>query len=218
MSNFKSRIAKSAVSAVVIGALVAAGLYVLSTWFFNAKNKQTLIQSTELGTALGGERVFPIGAKLPSFEFEDLLSGHEYIFEEDPAPLKVVNFWASWCEPCVEEFSSFARLIKKFEGRLSFVGISEDKTVQGAKEFLRAFNVDFKDLEGVYFGYDEGKVLSDKFGILALPETFLVDSEGKLIRRVSGFEKWDAPGAIEYFRSLIEQQEQKSKKKAAAHE
>lgn len=207
MNGFKSIIAKSALSAALLGAVVAMGLYILSTWFFKAKNKQTLIQSTELGTALGGDVVFSIGAKLPEVRFKDLSSGVQYVLKNDKAPLRVLNFWASWCEPCVEEFSSFARLVRKFDGKISFIGINEDKTVEDAQEFLKAFASDFQGLSSAHFGYDKGKVLSDKYGILALPETFLIDPEGKLIRRISGFEKWDDPGAITYFQSLVDKYE-----------
>ncbi len=207
MNSLRSTTVKSAVYASLLGALVALVLYVLSTWFFNAKNKQTLIQSTELGKVSDGEVVFPIGAQMPELSFADMSSQETYTLSKDPLKIKIVNFWASWCEPCVEEFSSFARLIRKFEGRISFVGVNEDKSVDIAKEFLEAFSVDFKGLTGVYFGFDEGKALSDRYGILALPESFLIDPDGKLIRRVSGFEKWDSPGAIEYFESLLKKYE-----------
>lgn len=204
MTNLKVIVAKSTIYAGLLGALVALILYILSTWFFDAKNKQTLIQSTDLDHSSGGEVVFPVGIKLPEIEFKGLFSGQRYVLNADPAQVRVVNFWASWCEPCVEEFSSFARLIRKFEGKVSFVGINEDKTVEEAEEFLKAFAVDFKGLSGVYFGFDEGKQLFEQYGILALPESFLIDSKGQLIRRVSGFEKWDSQGAIGYFQMLIE--------------
>ncbi len=202
MSKLRSVTVKSAVYACLMGAVGTIILYVPSNWFFNAKNKQTLIQSTGLGKTLDN-KIFPIGTKLPPFSFTDLLSGEIYLLEKDLKPIKIINFWASWCKPCVEEFSSFARLIKQLNNQVSFIGINEDKTVDTAKEFLKAFSTDFKNLKGTYFGFDQDKTLLKKYGVLALPESFLVDPHGKLIQRVSGFENWDTPEAIKYFKNLL---------------
>ncbi len=202
MKELKWIIVKSAIYACVIGAMGAVLLYVPSTWFFNAKNKQTLIQSISLEKT-SDNKIFPIGVKLPTFSFTDLSSKKVYFLEKDLKPIKIINFWASWCKPCVEEFSSFARLIKQLNGEVSFVGINEDNTVDTAKEFLKAFNTDFKNLTGTYFGFDKDKIISSKYGVLSLPETFLVDPHGKLIQRISGFENWDTPEAIKYFKSLL---------------
>lgn len=204
MNENKSIAAQSALYAVIAGAVVCFALYFLSSWFFEAKQNQTLVKSAELGNSSKGDLVFPVGSKVPNVEFEEMVTGSEYVLAKDPAPIRIVNFWASWCEPCVEEFSSFSRLIKQFQGEISFVGINEDKTEAEAREFLKAFKADFKGLSGVYFGYDKEKFYSKQYGILALPESFLIDGEGKLIRRVSGYESWDSPGAIAYFKSLLE--------------
>lgn len=212
MNKSNSAFLKSALYAGVAGAVVALSLYWLSSWFFEAKTQQTLIKSTELGgKALGGELVFPVGAEVPGVSFKEMSTKAVYDLNKDENPIKIINFWASWCEPCVEEFSSFARLIRELNGEASFVGINEDQSVADAKDFLKAFSTDFKGLEAVYFGYDEGKQWSKQYGILALPETFLVDRDGKLIRRISGFEKWDAPAAVVYFKALIEKSKESGK-------
>lgn len=210
MSKIPATALKSISLALIIGSALAYGLYTASNSFFSAKNKQTLIKATELGQTSSGDVVFPIGADLPNIKFEVLnASGENYDLRKDKSILKIVNFWASWCEPCVEEFSSFARLLKELDGEVSFVGVSEDKTEQDAKDFLKAFSGDFKNLDKVYFGYDQDKKHSILYGLLALPESFIVDQDNKLVRRVSGFEKWDSKDAIAYFKKLIENQKKK---------
>lgn len=195
----------SVVLAVALGGGIALGLYGLSKWFFKAKNKQTLIKSTELGNEGSGDVVWAVGAKLPEVSFKRLSKGSEYVLSGDPAPIKIVNFWASWCEPCVEEFSSFARLLGQIDAEdISFVGVNEDSSEEAALEFLKAFDHDFKNIPNAYFGYDNEKALSKKYGVLALPETFIVNRKGELVRRVSGFENWDTPQAVKYFKQLIE--------------
>lgn len=206
MNKPKNTAFKSIALSLIVGTALAVVLYKASDEFFSAKRKQTLVKTTELGAASSGEVVFPIGAKLPNIKFEPISGGAAYDMAADKSSLKIINFWASWCEPCVEEFSSFARLLSQVEGNVSFVGVSEDKTLSDAKDFLTAFDSDFKNLNNVHFGFDVDKAYSKKYGLLALPESFIVDAENKLIRRVSGFEKWDAKSAIAYFNRLLAEQ------------
>jgi len=205
MNKPKKAAMLSILLAMIVGTALALGLYKASDEFFSAKRKQTLVKTSELGKASSGEVVFPIGATVPNVQFERLGDTKgPYDLSKDTSTLKIVNFWASWCEPCVEEFSSFARLLKQVDGKVSFVGVSEDKTVKDAVDFLKAFDSDFKTLNNVYFGFDADKSHSSNYGLLALPETFIVDSDNKLVRRVSGFEQWDTKEAIKYFNKLIE--------------
>jgi thiol-disulfide isomerase/thioredoxin len=198
--------------ALVLGALVAITLYKASDEFFSAKRKQTLVKTSELGNTSSGEVVFPIGSKVPNITFESISgSGGSYDMKKDLNTLKIVNFWASWCEPCVEEFSSFARLLGQLDGQVSFVGVSEDKTLKDAQDFLKAFDGDFKKLENVHFGYDTDNIYSADYGLLALPESFIVNADNKLVRRVSGFEQWDTKEAVGYFNKLIEDQKKTKK-------
>jgi len=198
--------------ALVAGTALALVLYKASDEFFSAKRQQTLVKTTELGASSSGEVVFPIGAEVPNITFDSISGGVPYDMEADKSSLKIVNFWASWCEPCVEEFSSFARLLGEMNGDVAFVGVSEDKTLTDAKDFLKAFNSDFQSLDHVYFGYDTDKKYSKAYGLLALPETFIVDADNKLLRRISGFERWDTKQAVDYFKKLV--QKQKILKKA----
>lgn len=210
MSKSKTAVLKSVVLALIVGTGLAFVLYKGSEVFFSAKRKQTLVKNIELGQEGSGELVFPVGSQMPNISFKALSgTGGVYDLQKDKSALKIINFWASWCEPCVEEFSSFARLLKKTKEPVAFVGVSEDKTLKDAKDFLKAFSGDFKDLENVHFGFDDNKKHSLKYGLLALPESFIVDANNKLIRRVSGFERWDSKEAIDYFNHLIDEQKKK---------
>lgn len=208
MSKSKKPFFKALFYALFFGGLIAFLLYWASSLFFETKSLQTLIKSPDLGQSGSGEQIWPIGSQMPEVEFKGLRSSKVYSLSQDPAPLKIINFWASWCEPCVEEFSSLGRLMEQFdEGQISFVGISEDKTREEAQEFIAAFSEDFQGLSDVHFGFDQDKFFSKKYGVLALPETFLLDKKGKLLRRVSGFEVWDAKSAVDYIQKLIDKQE-----------
>lgn len=198
---------KSLVAAVFFGALVGAALYFFSERFFAAKNLQTLLKDSELKSS-SSDVVLVVGQKVPNLDLVDFRNDKPYSIESVGAESDIVflNFWSSTCEPCVEEFTSFARLLKKFDGRVSFIGLSEDSTEEEAKDFLLAFKSDFSTMKGVYFSFDKTKSFANQFGVLALPETFILNSKGELLKRVTGFEVWDSPEAIKFIESLIERE------------
>lgn len=196
---------KALVISVFCGTLVAFSLYYFSEAFFKAKNKQTLIKSSDLGNDPNAEIILPVGEQVPDFTLLELTTLKSVTLKEDTTSVKIINFWASWCEPCVEEFSSFARLMEKFDetGKLKFYAVGEDEDKAVSKNFLKAFSSDFDEVNQAFFFHDKGKAVSKTYGVLALPETFIVAPNGTLIRRVTGFENWDTEQAINYFSELI---------------
>ena len=194
---------KALLASLILGFVVAFGLYYFSAQFFKVKNKQTLITSSDLGPSIGSEVVLPVGKKVPDFELPNIMSSSSTRLLGESKTIKVVNFWASWCEPCVEEFSSFARLIKAYEGQVSFYGVGQDKTIKESKDFIKAFSTDFGGLEGIYFLFDLEKKILKKYGVLALPETFIIGFDGKLLKRVTGFFDWDQKQVKVFFNDLL---------------
>ena len=196
---------KALVASLILSFTVVFALYYFSGQFFRAKNKQTWITSSDLGPATDLEVILPVGKRVPDFELLDVMSSRE-VFKRllsDNKTIKVINFWASWCEPCVEEFSSFARLIRSYEGRVSFYGVGQDKTIKESKDFIRAFSTDFNGLKETYFLFDKDKKTSKKYGVLALPETFIVSRDGKLLKRITGFFDWDQSQVKVFFNNLL---------------
>jgi len=196
---------KALFAALVLSFIVSFGLYYFSEMFFKAKNDQTIIKSAELGSSTNTDVVLPVGKRVPLFELKDSMAEGDLVkglLDEDKT-IKIINFWASWCEPCVEEFSSFARLVKAYEGSVSFYGLGQDETLKESKDFIEAFSSDFKNLEDVHFLFDEGKKTSKSYGVVALPETFIVDQKGVLVKRVSGFMDWDQEQVKVFFNNLM---------------
>ncbi len=91
----------------------------------------------------------------------------------------LVNFWASWCEPCRTESPAIEAYGQKHADDLTVVGINTEDLSGDALEFVDEFELTWEMLRD---GDGERK---DAFGIFALPESFLVDPEGRLalIRR-----------------------------------
>jgi len=112
----------------------------------------------------------------------------------------LVNFWATWCSPCVRELPSLNNLNNIFleddDFILIAINIGQDKAV--VSKFLNEkATVDFKVL------LDEKMELSN-WNVQAIPTTFLVDKNGKVLYKSEGEKDWDDPKFITFFNSFIE--------------
>ena len=119
--------------------------------------------------------------------------GENYILLNDkPASFFIINFWASWCAPCIKEMKSLNSLQKKISS-LRVITISQDKSLDLAKKFFKKNK--HESLEK-YFDKDK-KVLS-KFSLRGLPTTFIVNKDYKVFAKVEGIIEWDSKSFIDW--------------------
>lgn len=85
----------------------------------------------------------------------------------------IVDFWATWCEPCKKSFPKLQDLYTKYKGQLEIVAISEDEENAGLKDFADSHG-------GAKFPivFDEGKSIAGKWHPDKMPSTFVVDKSG----------------------------------------
>jgi len=112
----------------------------------------------------------------------------------------LLNFWASWCQPCVEEAPSLNMLqtrIAPLGGTILGVnvGINDD---EGAYE---KFLSDYKILFPTY--RDDTEKLAASWGTTAFPETYVIDRKGRLDRKIVGPQDWTSPDMMTYLDSLL---------------
>jgi len=110
----------------------------------------------------------------------------------------LVNFWATWCAPCVQEMPSLERLHRTLgpEG-LAVVGVNVDQDEKAVTDFVAQYGVSFPVLR------DEGAHTAAAYRTTGYPETFIVGADGTLLRIVVGSAEWDTPEALAYFRALL---------------
>ena len=111
----------------------------------------------------------------------------------------LLNLWATWCAPCVRELPALAKLKSAIpKDRLSVVAVDVGRSTSAdARGFLDAHGA--KALDAYV---DSNIALLHAFSAYGLPLTVLIDPQGREIGRAVGPAQWDAPEAIEYFRSL----------------
>lgn len=92
----------------------------------------------------------------------------------------LINFWASWCEPCREEAPEVARLSRSLHGQVGVVGIDYTDREDSARSFLRQYGWTFPVLS------DPNGIYGAHYGFSALPTTLVLDSEGRVAAILRG--------------------------------
>jgi cytochrome c biogenesis protein CcmG/thiol:disulfide interchange protein DsbE len=92
----------------------------------------------------------------------------------------IVNFFASWCEPCKKETPLLARFYRTEHGKVAIVGLDENDVRANALSFTRSYGV------GYPVGFDPATVAASAYGVNALPQTFFLDASHHIVDRIFG--------------------------------
>lgn len=135
--------------------------------------------------------------EVPNFDFE--LAGRSMELTDLRGQVVLLNFWASWCPPCVAEMPSLERLHQRLHPRgLVVLGVSVDADAAAYDEFLRANKITFPNVR------DPERRISTLYGTFMYPETYIIDRQGRLVRKIIGPLEWDDPQVIEFLTRLLE--------------
>jgi thiol-disulfide isomerase/thioredoxin len=117
----------------------------------------------------------------------------------------LLNFWATWCAPCIREMPSLDRLQAKLKGEgLVVVAVSEDFA---GLDLVEPFFERMK-LENLAIFLDSDGALSKAFGIAGLPTTLLIDREGRVVGGLEGPAEWDSGEAVTLIRHYLQHPEE----------
>jgi len=115
------------------------------------------------------------------------------------APVTLVNFWATWCPPCVEEFPAMLELQRRLEGKVDVVFVSIDEKWSDVDGFFVRHGLEVKP--GRLF-WDPRRELATAWGSEKFPESYVVRADGWIVERIVGLQQWTRPAVIEYFEDL----------------
>ena len=138
------------------------------------------------------------GGEAPSFRLPSL-SGGQGELASLRGKVVVLNFWATWCAPCVSEMPSLERLHRTLgpEG-LAVVTVATDDDDADVRRFVTDGGLTMPVLRD-----PGGRVASDTYRTTGYPETFILDRSGVLLEHVVGPAEWDSPEWIARFRGLL---------------
>jgi cytochrome c biogenesis protein CcmG/thiol:disulfide interchange protein DsbE len=130
--------------------------------------------------------VAEVGAAAPGFELRTLDGGTIRSADLRGRPV-VVNFWASWCNPCRREFPLLAQALTEHErDELAVVGVTYRDIESDSRDFVEETRASWPQ------GVDEDGAVAKAFGVRAIPQTFFLDADGTIAARIFGFSSKDA--------------------------
>ena len=107
-----------------------------------------------------------------------------------------MDFWASWCPPCVKSFAFLNQLEQEMKGQdVHVIGVNLDEKVKDAQEFLAKYPANFSIVA------DPSKECAKVFEVMAMPTSFIIDKKGNIRHVHQGFR----PGETEELRALVTQ-------------
>jgi cytochrome c biogenesis protein CcmG/thiol:disulfide interchange protein DsbE len=125
------------------------------------------------GLTRKGSSALAVGDKAPDATFEKLEGEGTGRIAHYQGSWVLVNFWASWCEPCRAEAPLLERFWRQNRARLVVLGVDLDDASDDARDFVREFSLTYPQLRA-----GDGSDLRRDYGMTGFPESFLIDPEG----------------------------------------
>jgi peroxiredoxin len=126
------------------------------------------------------------GRRAPEFTVE--ANGRQVHLADFRGKVVVLDFWASWCPPCVEEAASLNALQQRISGQGGTVlGLSWDDDPAAYQKFLTEHGVNFPTY------IDSDKKIGTNYGTTIIPEVYMITREGRIARKIVGPQDWTSP-------------------------
>lgn len=134
------------------------------------------------------------GEQTPEFTFTTL-AGKTQDIKDFKGKIILLNFWATWCPPCIAEMPSLLNIAKTHESDVVLIALSSDLDAESIKNFLRRIEA-AESAPNILIGLDEqSRVTQDIFKVFKLPETIVIDRDGMQHAKLIGA-NWE-PEALE---------------------
>ena len=149
-----------------------------------------------LGTACyTGSRPTHVGAAAKEFSLQD--ADHQVSLNQFRGQVVILNFWATWCPPCVEELPSMIDMQNRMRAKgIVVVGVSIDVDDDAYHRFIKQRNVNFVTVR------DPEQKVAAMYGTTGWPETYVIDRKGVVRRKFVGPVNWVSPDVVQFLNTL----------------
>lgn len=160
--------------------LVAFGSFIDSpkTTTIETINKLTAI--TIVTKAEAASQGTEVGQAAPDFTFTDLTSGKPVKLSELRDKPVFINFWATWCPPCVKELPHIQVKYEEYNEKMYFIAISVDDDPSAPMGFMRSKNYSFPA------GYGDVNEIAQLYQLQAIPASYIIDTNGIIKAKIVG--------------------------------
>ena len=143
------------------------------------------------------ERTVAVGDSAPEFTVTTD-NGQRVSTSNFGGKLLVLNFWATWCPPCIEEIPSLNEFQRRFANSgVVVLGVSVDKDEKAYRTFLSRAGLSFLTTR------DPDHKISAEYGTFLYPETYLIDAKGKVVQKIISNADWNDERLVSYVKSLL---------------
>lgn len=144
-----------------------------------------------LFSACHSSRLPRIGSSAPDFTVQD--SEHRITLSQLRGQVVVLNFWATWCAPCVEEMPSLVEMQRRLKDRgVTVVAVSVDVDDGAYRQFVKKHGVSLLTVR------DGGQKANGLYGTFKFPETYVIDRKGIMRRKFIGPIDWNSAEMTEF--------------------
>lgn len=142
-----------------------------------------------------GSRPAGIGSKAPDFTLQD--ADHKITLSQFHGQVVVLNFWATWCAPCVEEVPSLVEMQQRMKSKgVEVVAVSVDDDASAYHQFVKQHTVDLLTIR------DPRQTVAGMYGTFKFPETYIIDRNGVMRRKFIGPVDWTESDITEFLNKL----------------
>ncbi|MCL2186018.1 MAG: TlpA family protein disulfide reductase [Treponema sp.] len=176
----------------------ALTLLMFLTFFFSPQNVSSQV-SQEASRLLRIARIQVLGQQIDPHEFNlQLLNGGNVSLANYTGKVIILNFWATWCPPCLAEMPSMELLYQRYKSAgLEILAVNIRERYDTVNLFIQNKKHTFPvplDINGS---------VSSTYGIEAIPTSFIIDRRGKIIGKLIGSIQWDTPQVLAAFEALL---------------
>jgi cytochrome c biogenesis protein CcmG, thiol:disulfide interchange protein DsbE len=148
-----------------------------------------------LSGCYGGSRPPRIGSNAPDFTVQD--TQNKITLSQFRGQVVVLNFWATWCPPCVEEMPSLVEMQRRLKTKgVTVVAVSMDVDENAYKRFLKDHGVNLLTVR------DPDQKSNALYGTFKFPETYIIDRNGVMRRKFIGAVDWTEPEIADFLGKL----------------
>ena len=148
-----------------------------------------------LSACYTGSRPPHIGSSAPEFTVQD--AQNKITLSQYRGQVVVLNFWATWCPPCIEEMPSLVRMQTRMQSRgVTVLAVSVDVDENNYRRFLKDHGVNLLTVR------DPDQKSNGLYGTFKFPETYIIDRNGVMRRKFIGAVDWTEPEVIDFLSRL----------------
>ena len=148
-----------------------------------------------MSACYSGTRPPRIGSNAPDFTVQD--ADRSVTLSQFRGQVVVLNFWATWCPPCVEEMPSLVEMQRRLKVKgVTVVAVSMDVDDKAYRQFLKDHNVNLLTVR------DPNQKSNTLYGTFKFPETYIIDRKGVMRRKFIGAVDWTEPEVTDFLSKL----------------